>query len=147
MKITINNKLCYVKWQHVNNVDWNPDKMGNRNKEKPLSYTSCAIVDAETHEELASATAYLGKKEKHFNKEKGRKIAFRKVLNNLNLSKSERKECWLTYFKETKQLWILYKISKDMNTVINYLNIAELLQKLGIDFEILKEKNTEKTNQ
>lgn len=104
MKITINNEPCYVRWQHVNNVDWNPNKLSNVGKQRPLSYTICSIVKASNNEEIESATAYLGKKEKHFNKDKGRKIALRKAMKYLNLSKTQRTLIWLEYFKETNQM-------------------------------------------
>lgn len=103
MKITLNNQLCYLRWHHVNNLQWNPNKLENIGKEQPRSYTSCEVVNAETKEIVAHATAYLGKKEKHFNKETGRKVALRKLLESLNLIKEERRQIWVQYFLETNQ--------------------------------------------
>lgn len=147
MKITVNNELCYVNWQHVNNVGWNCNKLGNQKKEKPLSYTTCEIVNVKTGESLVFATAYLGKKENHYNKDKGRKVALKKALAELEISKKERKQVWMNYFKETNQHWILYKISKDMDTVIKLIGLADLMKKLGLTIEDIQETDSDKNHQ
>lgn len=105
MKVTINNQLHYIQWSHVNNVGQTVNKMDNYiyGSKPTSSYTECTLKNAETKEIVAEAKAVLGKKEKHFNKNEGRKWSLRKLLSKLSLSKEEREEIWNLYFVETNQ--------------------------------------------
>lgn len=106
MKVTINNQLHYIQWSHVNNVGMSDRKLSMlmyAKAEPKASYTECTLKNAETKEIVAEAKAVLGKKEKHFNKNEGRKWSLRKLLSKLSLSKEEREEIWNLYFVETNQ--------------------------------------------
>ena len=105
MKVQLKNRLFYVHWSHNNHVGETTAKLGIRNPikkiEKIPSWTECIIKDASTGEVERQGRAFLGKKEKNYNKSVGRKVALKEAISFL--SKEERKIFWEAYFKETNQ--------------------------------------------
>ena len=73
----------------------------------------CTLQNAESKQVIAEAKAKLGKHENNFCKETGRVYSLRRLLSQLDLSKSERREIWKTYFYDTNQINIFAKFFKE----------------------------------
>lgn len=100
MKVKLENGIEYwVSWIHNNTLNIGKNKMDNRVINN--SYTECYIQNKTNLEVNGIGCAILGKNEKFFNKDIGRKISLKHVLKNLSLNKSTRTLFWKEYFKMT----------------------------------------------
>lgn len=121
MKILIKDKVYTVEWKHFNNIGRESlnNKLSNvLNNIKVIetntqNYTECIVKDMETKEVFLTTKAILNVKEKHFNKEMGRKVSLKKVMDKLSFSKEKRQQIWHTYFIYTNQLPLLNKMDKN----------------------------------
>lgn len=116
MKVKIKDELHYIQWRHVNNVGISDKKVNmfvHVKAEPKPSYTECTLQNAESKQVIAEAKAKLGKHENNFCKETGRVYSLRRLLSQLDLSKSERREIWKTYFYDTNQINIFAKFFKE----------------------------------
>lgn len=121
MKIIFENKMYTVEWKHYNNIGRESlnNKLSNvLNNVKVIetntqNYTECIIKDMETKEVFFTTKAILNVKEKHFNKEMGRKVSLKKVMGKLSFDKISRKNVWHNYFIYTNQMNALYKMNKN----------------------------------
>ena len=71
------------------------------------------VRNSEGYMDLVPHKAILNVKEKHFNKEMGRKVSLKKVLDKLSFDKISRKNVWHNYFIYTNQMNALYKMNKN----------------------------------
>lgn len=104
MKVKVNDVTFYVQWHHHNNVGETTKKMDWRTKvsvNPPISWTECIIKNAETGEVERQGRAFLGKKEKNYNKDTGRRVALAEGL--AVFPKEIRKLFWEAYFEYTNQ--------------------------------------------
>ncbi len=113
MKVKIKDEPHYIQWRHYNNVGITSRKLSMFETllypEPMHSYTECSIQNAETKKVIATTKAVLGKNERNFCKETGRRYSLRRLLSELDISKSERREIWKTYFCDTNQINIFAK--------------------------------------
>jgi hypothetical protein len=121
MKILIKDKVYTVEWKHFNNIGRESlnNKLSNvLNNVKVIetntqNYTECIVKDMETKEVFLTTKATLNNKETHFNKEMGRKVSLKKVIDKLSLNKISRKNVWHNYFIYTNQMNVLDKMNKN----------------------------------
>jgi len=119
MKILFNNKTYILVWHHVNNVEHEMVRLGLKPRKLTQevyakeSYTDCFFKELDTKETVWYTRAIMGKKEKHFNKDKGRRVTLRKLFNHFDYTKEQKKEIWKDYFIHTNQLHLLNKMDKN----------------------------------
>ena len=121
MKIIFEKKMYTVEWKHSNNIGRESlnNKLSNiLNNVKVIetntqNYTECILKNLETKEILLTTKAILNNKETHFNKEIGRKISLKKVLDKLSFDKISRKNVWHNYFIYTNKMNALDKMNKN----------------------------------
>jgi hypothetical protein len=103
MKVKVNDFTFYVQWRHYNNVGQTVNKMDNHiySSKSTISWTECIIKNAETGEIERQGRAFLGKKEKNYNKDTGRRVALAEGLTVF--PKEIRKLFWEAYFEYTNQ--------------------------------------------
>jgi len=99
MKIKLNSGVEYwVSWEHGNFTN-ESEQYG-----KPLiSYTQCIIENKTNSHIIGKGIAQLGKKEKQFNKDFGRKISMKKAMKDIGLNKETRTLFWNEYHKLTNK--------------------------------------------
>jgi len=105
MKIKLKSNVEYeVKWKHMNNTQNINRKMDSNIHYNNSSYTECEIINKNNPYILGIGVAKVGKKEKNFNKEIGRKISLKKALLAIELDKETRAIFWEEYHKLTNKL-------------------------------------------
>lgn len=93
MKIKLNSGVEYwVSWRHGNFVN-----ESHQYNEQLLSYTECKIENKTNPEIIAISTAIVGKNEKFFNKDKGRKVSLKRTMQKIGLNKETRTLFWYHY--------------------------------------------------
>lgn len=94
MKLKVNNTDYMVFWHHTIGVG-----------------TTCVITTPSqsamglVHEVVANGENKIGKNEKSFNKDKGRKISLTRALKQSYLNKEERGWFWNNYYKMRGNKW------------------------------------------
>ena len=102
MKVKLNSGVEYwVSFYHNNYSEYD-----TTTQKELTSNTNCIIVNELNPGIKASAFAFLAKGDK-FCKDRGRKIALRRALNQLGLSKEVRTLFWNTYFLITNKKHLL----------------------------------------
>ena len=105
MKIKLESGIEYwVSWKHINNTQNINRKMDFNIHYNNSSYTECEIINKNNPYILGTGVAKVGKKEKKFNKEIGRKISLKKALLAIGLNKETRTLFWEEYHKLTNKL-------------------------------------------
>ena len=93
MKIKLNSGVEYwVSWKHENH--FNDDEIS---KSTLYSFTECKIENKTNPEILGISTAIVGKNEKFFNKDKGRKVSLKRTMQKIGLNKETRTLFWYHY--------------------------------------------------
>lgn len=104
MKIKLNSGAEYwVSWIHNNTLNKNDQKMDQRKKSDIGSYTECYIQNKTNSNFGTIGNAILGKKEKFFNKDIGRKISLAHAMSIIGLNKETRTLFWNEYHKLTNK--------------------------------------------
>lgn len=99
MKIKLNSEVEYwVSWEHGNFVN-----ESHQYDKQLLSYTRCIIENKVNTLIIGKGIAKLGKKEKQFNKDFGRKISLKKAMAAIGLNKETRTLFWNEYHKLTNK--------------------------------------------
>lgn len=104
MKIKLNSEVEYwVSWYHQNSLHKDKNKMSVIIFTPEAPYTEC-IIENKTHSHIrGKGIAKLGKKEKQFNKDFGRKISLKKAMAAIGLNKETRTLFWNEYHKLTNK--------------------------------------------
>lgn len=98
MKIKLNSEVEYwVSWEHGNFVN-----ESHQYDKQLLSYTKC-IIENKTNPSIKEGISKLGKNEKFFNKDKGRKISLKRAMLAIGLNKETRTLFWNEYHKLTNK--------------------------------------------
>lgn len=99
MKIKLESGVEYwVSWKHENH--FNEDEV---NKSTLYSFTECRIEN-KTYPQLSRvSTAIVGRNEKFFNKDKGRKVSLKRTMGTIGLNKETRTLFWNEYHKLTNK--------------------------------------------
>jgi len=97
MKVKLNSGVEYwVSWYHKNVSEY--ERMKGKD-----SFTKCLIQNQTNLEINGKGIAKLGKKEKQFNKDLGRKISLKKAMSNIGLNKETRTLFWNEYHTLTNK--------------------------------------------
>ena len=103
MKIKLENGVEYwVSWIHNNTTNQKDTKMDKRKRSDIGSYTECYIENKTETNHLSQGIAKLAQGDR-FCKDRGRKIALKRVLNAMGLDKPTRTLFWNSYFKMTNK--------------------------------------------
>lgn len=104
MKIKLESGVEYwVSWIHNNTLQDKDKKMDQRRKSDTGSYTECYIENKTNPPIKGIGYAILGKKERQFNKDIGRKISMACAMKNMGLNKKTRTLFWNEYHKLTNK--------------------------------------------
>ena len=104
MKVKLNSGVEYwVSWIHNNTTNQKDTKMDKRKRSDIGSYTEC-YIENKTNASKSIGYAILGKKEKFFNKNIGRKISMACAMKNMELNKKTRTLFWNQYHLMTNKL-------------------------------------------
>jgi len=97
MKVKLNSGIEYwVSWYHENFLSTPEEKSITSN-------TQCIIENKVNTHIIGKGIAKLGKKEKQFNKDLGRKISLKKAMSNIGLNKETRTLFWNEYHTLTNK--------------------------------------------
>jgi hypothetical protein len=103
MKIKLNSGVEYwVSWYHQNPIK-NENKMSITIFSSETPCTECIIENKTNSHIRGKGIAKLGKKEKQFNKDFGRKISLKKAMTTIGLNKETRTLFWNEYHKLTNK--------------------------------------------
>ena len=104
MKIKLNSGVEYwVSWKHENTLQDNSNKLDGIPCPPKESFTECKIENKTNSSIKGTGYAMVGKNEKFFNKDKGRKISLKRAMQKIGLNKETRTLFWNEYHKLTNR--------------------------------------------
>lgn len=98
MKIKLNSGAEYwVSWKHKNTLQDNSNKLDGIPCPPKESFTECKIENKTNSSIKGTGYAMVGKNEKFFNKDKGRKVSLKRAMQKIGLNKETRTLFWYHY--------------------------------------------------